>query len=67
MIHDQAPATWRKSTFSSSAGANCVEVLDLPGGGRAVRDSKNRDGEVLRFTESEWTAFTAGVHAGEFD
>jgi uncharacterized protein YbdZ (MbtH family) len=65
MSNDQAPATWRKSTFSNSQG-ECVEVGDLPDGARAVRDSKAPDGAVLRFTEAEWTAFTAGVRAGEF-
>lgn len=66
MTDDQTPATWRKSTFSNTQAA-CVEVADLVNGGRAVRDSKNRDGGVLRFTEAEWSAFTAGVRSGEFD
>jgi hypothetical protein len=32
-----------------------------------VRDSKAIDGPILRFTAGEWTAFTAGAKAGEFD
>lgn len=63
---DLAPAVWRKSTRSNEQGA-CVEVADLPNGGRAVRDSKDPDGGHLMFTGSEWVAFTAGVRAGEFD
>jgi hypothetical protein len=55
---------FRKSTFSA-AGA-CVEVGLVGDGGRLVRDSKNRGGAVLRFTETEWDAFLKGVHAGEF-
>jgi len=51
--------TWRKSSYSSDQGGNCVEVADLNGGGRAVRDSKNPTGPAL--------TFTAGVRAGEFD
>jgi hypothetical protein len=58
--------TWRKSTYSSDQGGNCIEVADLEGA-RAVRDSKNRAGSVLTFTVAQWSAFTAGVQAGEFD
>jgi hypothetical protein len=45
----------------------CVEVEGLAEGGVAVRDSKDRDGPVLRFTPKEWDAFLAGVRGGEFD
>jgi hypothetical protein len=38
----------------------------LIGGDVAVRDSKNPDGPVLRFTASEWSAFLAGVRDGDF-
>ena len=59
---------WRKASYSNGSGGNCVEVADLPGGGRAVRDSKLGDtGPVLRFTPAEWQAFVAGVRDGEFD
>ncbi len=60
-------AQWRKSSYSNGNGGDCVEVADLDGGGRAVRDSKNRSGPTLIFTAAEWAAFTAGVRAGEFD
>lgn len=65
----QSELAWRKSSRSggSSGGGDCVEVADLPGGGRAVRDSKNPAGAQLRFTPSEWTAFVGGVKDGEFD
>ncbi len=49
---------WRKSSYSTSQD-ECVEVATLPDGGRAVRDSKNPDGPVLRFTAEEWRAFLA--------
>jgi uncharacterized protein DUF397 len=62
---DLATARWRTSSFSANVGT-CVEVAGLPGG-RAVRDSKNPTGPALRFTATEWAAFTAGVRAGEFD
>jgi hypothetical protein len=57
---------WHKSTFSGT-GQDCVEVADLPGGGKAVRDSKDQDGPHLEFTAGEWDAFRKGVRAGEFD
>lgn len=57
---------WRKARGSESVN-QCVEAAPLPGGGTAVRDSKNPSGAVLEFTPGEWTAFTAGVRGGEFD
>ncbi len=57
---------WVKSSLSFS-NSNCVEVAALPEGGVALRDSKDPDGPVLRFTESEWAAFTHGAKRGEFD
>jgi hypothetical protein len=61
-----AGPTWVKSSLSFANG-NCVEVSDLPGGTVGVRNSRDRDGAVLRFTPDEWHAFIGGVHQGEFD
>ncbi len=60
---DTTGATWLRA----GADDGSVEVAMLPEGYVALRDSKNPDGPVLIFTPSEWTAFTAGVHDGEFD
>lgn len=60
-------AQWRKSSYSGSNGGACVEVATLPGGGLAVRDSKDPDGPKLAFAADDWAAFTAGMKAGEFD
>jgi Domain of unknown function (DUF397) len=57
---------WVKSSLSYSNG-NCVEVASLPDGEIGVRDSKNPDGPVLRFTPDEWRAFVGGARNGEFD
>jgi hypothetical protein len=58
---------WRKASYSSNGGGNCVEVgTGLPGS-IAVRDSKNPDGPVLSFGPEEWHAFIAGAKRGEFD
>jgi uncharacterized protein DUF397 len=64
---DLTHAQWRKSTYSSSSGQNCVEVATNMPGIVAVRDSKDSDGPRLIFTPAEWTAFTAGVRGGEFE
>jgi Domain of unknown function (DUF397) len=65
-MNDLRNARWRTSSHSL-AGNACVEVADLPGGHRAVRDSKNRTGPALTFTAAKWAAFTAGVRTGDFD
>jgi hypothetical protein len=44
-----------------------VEVANLFDGGIGVRDSKDSEGPVLRFTSGEWHAFLGGVRNGEFD
>jgi hypothetical protein len=57
---------WRTSSLTDNG--TCVEVADLPDGGRLVRDTKLGDASpVLRYTAAEWQAFIAGVKAGEFD
>lgn len=54
------------STYSDGGG--CVEVGRTDHGMFAVRHSKEiPHGSVIYFTEREWTAFVAGVKAGEFD
>ena len=63
---DISAPRWTKSSLSYSNG-DCVEVADLPDGHIGVRDSKDPDGPVLRFTASEWTAFLGGARKGEFD
>jgi Domain of unknown function (DUF397) len=57
---------WVKSSLSFSNG-NCVEVTGLPGGLVGIRNSRDPDGPVLRFTQEEWDAFLAGARLGDFD
>jgi len=54
--------SWSRS--SRCADSACVEVA-WSGGEVLVRDSKDPDGPVLRFSRGEWAAFVAGVRRGE--
>jgi hypothetical protein len=60
-----AELRWFKSKASGANG--CVEVAHLPGGGVALRDSKDRGKPAHVYTRDEWDAFLAGAKAGEFD
>ena len=57
---------WVKSSLSFANG-NCVEVANLVDGEIGVRNSRDSEGPVLRFTSDEWHAFLGGVRNGEFD
>jgi hypothetical protein len=56
-----------KSSYSTGGqGGECVEVAHTADGGRAVRDSKNRDGGLQFYAPAGWAAFIDGVKAGAF-
>jgi hypothetical protein len=63
---DLSHAEWRKASYSTGNGGNCVEVARNLPGAVAVRDSKDPQGPALVFTPDEWQAFTAGVRGGQF-
>ena len=63
---DISHLTWRKASYSTSNGGNCVEVALIRSTAVAVRDSKDPDGPRLAFTPTDWRAFIAGMKAGEF-
>ena len=67
MNTDLHRAEWRKSSFSSGSGGNCVEVATNLPGVVAVRDSKDPDGPALALTPAQWRSFAAGVKLGDFD
>ncbi|UQA95924.1 DUF397 domain-containing protein [Streptomyces halobius] len=56
-------ATWRKSSYSNTQNADCVEVADGFPGVVPVRDSKNPHGPVLAIPAASWTAFLAALQS----
>ena len=56
---------WIKATASGNGG-ECVQIR-RHGGVVEVRDSKDPEGAVLRFTSGEWVAFLDGAKKAEFD
>lgn len=52
---------WKKSSYSSQNGGQCVEVAGLAECGFAVRDSKHRSGPTLAFDTEGWTAFLVAI------
>jgi hypothetical protein len=65
-VHDEQLA-WFTSSFSGGSDGSCVEVAHLPGGGVAVRDTKDRARPAHRHTAAGWSAFLAGVRDGGFE
>ncbi|GII80988.1 hypothetical protein Sru01_59700 [Sphaerisporangium rufum] len=61
---DLSTAKWRKSSWSSGDGGQCVEVAGNLPGVIAVRDSKNPGGPALVVSPAEWRAFVQAVRPG---
>jgi hypothetical protein len=58
---------WRKSSYSSNGGGNCVEVgTGLPGA-VAIRDSKRRDDGMHIIPSVAFTTLLADVKSGRFN
>jgi hypothetical protein len=51
---------WRKASYSSGNGGNCVEV-GQESGGVAVRDTKTRDGVTLTVPAEAWASFASSL------
>ncbi|SDG36954.1 protein of unknown function [Lentzea fradiae] len=56
---------WFKSTYTSGANPNCVEVRFS--GDVGVRDSKDPAGTAFAFGSASWRAFVSAVKAGRFE
>lgn len=59
-------ARWFTSSRSGTTG-QCVEVAFVGAGRVAVRDSKDRSGPVLVFTDTEWAAFVSAARTDRLD
>jgi hypothetical protein len=54
-------SNWRKSSYSSGQGGQCVEVATTPGH-VAVQDTKdNGTGPVLRMTSADWSRLMRSI------
>jgi Domain of unknown function (DUF397) len=60
-VADLTGSNWRKSSYSSANGGNCVEAAADGPGVVAVRDSKDPDGPALAFTPADWSDFIASL------
>ncbi|MFE5395170.1 DUF397 domain-containing protein [Streptomyces sp. NPDC056568] len=58
---DLSSVQWRKSSYSSGTGGECVEVTDDLPGLVPVRDSKNPHGPALVFPSAAWSAFVGAL------
>jgi hypothetical protein len=55
---------WRKSSFSTGAQGECIEVATGPDGLIRIRESDDPAG-VVTTTAARWGAFLQGIKAGE--
>ena len=67
MNPDMTAAQWRKSSYSSGSGGNCVEVARNLRGVVAVRDSKDPDGPVLALSPESWSMLASVIKSGELN
>jgi len=56
---------WRKSSYSTGDGGNCVEAAS--GNGTVqVRDTADRGGPAIRVAATAWQRFAVGLKVGTF-
>lgn len=61
-MEDTASMNWRKSSYSSNGGGECVEAANAPGT-VAVRDSKDQAGPRVAVSPAAWRALMARIKA----
>ncbi|MFC6084996.1 DUF397 domain-containing protein [Sphaerisporangium aureirubrum] len=63
---DVSGMRWRKSSYSSGNGGDCVEVA-ASAGVVAIRDTKDWARGMLRVPASEWHRFLGTLEQGDLD
>ncbi|MFJ8536268.1 DUF397 domain-containing protein [Streptomyces sp. NPDC093591] len=58
---DLSSVEWRKSSYSSGTGGECLEVAHNLPGITPVRDSKNPEGPALVFPTRAWALFVKSL------
>jgi len=64
---DLTHAAWRKSSFSTDQGGECVELALLDDTTIAVRNSNHPTAGTIYLTRTEMNAWIQGVKTGELD
>lgn len=68
-LYSQTPGPYTRACGTENPGTadpnqeTCVEYAPLPGGGYALRDTKNPDAGTLHFTRAELDAFVKAYEA----
>lgn len=57
-MEDKIMNSWRKSSYSSNGGGECIETASNSGT-VMVRDTTNRDGGMLSFGAAAWSMFVS--------
>ena len=57
---ESADLNWRKASYSSNGGAECIEVANY-NNRMFVRDSEDKCGLMLSFGPQAWIAFLRNV------
>jgi hypothetical protein len=63
---DLSAASWRKSSYSTGGGQNCVEVAMLAGA-VAIRDSKDPGGPAHVFSPAAFATLVELIQRGGLD
>ena len=63
-VNSVSHASWRRGGLCANQA--CVEVA-AAGNEVYLRDGKDPEGGMLRFTRSEWEAFLGSAKVGDFD